>query len=132
MDAQKVDNILFSIREMIPAESVEEVRSRLLAADDSKASAVIAADLKNPTTILIISLFLGGLGVDRFMIGDTMWGAIKLIINLSICFISFLLMFVLIGYLTIWFAYVPAIIDWFLIQKATKQKNYEKLTAYLG
>ena len=108
MDAQKVDNILFSIREMIPAESVEEVRSRLLAADDSKASAVIAADLKNPTTILIISLFLGGLGVDRFMIGDTMWGAIKLIINLSICFISFLLMFVLIGYLTIWFAYVTA------------------------
>jgi TM2 domain-containing membrane protein YozV len=33
---------------------------------------------KDPTTMLLISIFVGGLGVDRFMLGDTGMGVLKL------------------------------------------------------
>ena len=66
---------------------------------------------KNPTTALILSLFLGGLGVDRFYIGDTGLGVGKLLT----C-----------GGVGIW-----TIIDWFLIMKATRENNYAKLLSVL-
>jgi TM2 domain-containing membrane protein YozV len=57
--------------------------------------------------MLIISIFLGGWGVDRFMLGDTGLGIGKLLTG---------------GGCGIW-----AIIDWFMIQDATKQKNFMKI-----
>ena len=62
-------------------------------------------DAKDPTTILIISLFLGGLGIDRFVLGQTVLGLIKL--------------FTLAGCGLWWF------IDLFLIMGATKNINAE-------
>lgn len=70
-----------------------------------------SADLKDPTTILIVSILAGGLGIDRFLVGDTGLGVAKLLT----C-----------GGLGIW-----TIIDWFLIMDITRQKNMEKLQAYL-
>jgi len=61
---------------------------------------------KDPTTSIIVSLLGGQLGIDRFMIGDTGMGIGKLLT----C-----------GGLGIW-----AIIDWFLIMGATREKNMEK------
>ena len=58
---------------------------------------------KDPTTALLFSLFLGMAGVDRFFIGDTGKGVGKLLT---------------LGGVGIW-----AMIDWFLIQKATRRKN---------
>ena len=68
-------------------------------------------DLKDPTTLLIVSLLGGGLGIDRFLIGDTGLGVAKLLT----C-----------GGLGIW-----TIVDWFLIMDITRQKNMERLQAYL-
>lgn len=62
--------------------------------------------------MLIISILLGGLGIDRFMLGDTGIGVLKLLTGG--CF----------GILTI--------IDWFNIQSKTKQKNYETLQSVLN
>lgn len=62
---------------------------------------------KDPTMMLIVSLFAGMLGIDRFLIGDTGKGVGKLL--------TF-------GGLGIW-----AFIDWFNIQSATKKKNKQKL-----
>lgn len=87
------------------------IRERLQAADDSKWGMIQAADLKDPTTMLIVSLFGGSLGIDRFMIGDTGLGVGKLLT----C-----------GGLGIW-----QIVDWFLIMDATRQKNMEKLQQFL-
>ena len=60
---------------------------------------------------LIISLFLGYLGIDRFIIGDIGMGIGKLLTG---------------GGCGIW-----SIVDWFLIMKATKEKNLQKLATYL-
>ena len=67
------------------------------------------AGFKDPTITLIISLLGGGLGIDRFYIGDTGLGVAKLLT----C-----------GGLGIW-----SIIDWFLIMGAVREKNFQKLLA---
>lgn len=81
------------------------VRDRLLQMDDSKWPMVQTMQFKDPTTALLLSVFIGHLGVDRFFIGDTGMGIGKLLT----C-----------GGLGIW-----TIIDWFLIQGATREKNME-------
>ena len=82
------------------------VRDRLLQLDESKWSTVQMLQFKDPTTALIISIIAGGhLGIDRFYIGDTGLGIAKLLT----C-----------GGLGIW-----AIVDWFLIQGATREKNMQ-------
>ena len=37
-------------------------------ADDSTFLSVQACELKDPTTLLLVSIFLGSLGIDRFML----------------------------------------------------------------
>ncbi|MBS6831764.1 MAG: TM2 domain-containing protein [Clostridiales bacterium] len=68
-------------------------------------------ELKDPTTLLLISIFIGGLGIDRFMIGDTGMGILKLLTG-GCC-----------GVLTI--------IDWFTISKKTKELNFNNVMAQI-
>ena len=62
--------------------------------------------------LLIVSVIAGSLGIDRFMIGDTGLGIGKLLT----C-----------GGLGVW-----TIIDWFMIQGATREKNMQKLKMLLS
>lgn len=111
MEAQKVDMFMMSNGSSFPEEKAMFIREKLLAVDDSKWSILSTLQFKNPTTALILSIFLGAYGIDRFYIGDTGLGVGKLLTCGGIGF---------------W-----AIIDWFLINKATKEKNYAKLSAIL-
>jgi TM2 domain-containing membrane protein YozV len=111
MDAQKVDMFIMSNSKFFESHQINVIRERLIALDDSKWSMVSTVQLKDPTTSLIISILAGSLGIDRFMIGDTGIGIGKLIT----C-----------GGLGIW-----TIIDWFMIQAATREKNMQKLQQFL-
>lgn len=111
MDAQKVDMFIMSNGKFFESHQMNMIRERLLALDDSKWTMVSTAQFKDPTTTLIVSILAGNLGIDRFMIGDTGLGIGKLLT----C-----------GGLGIW-----AIVDWFMIQKATREKNMEKIQQIL-
>ncbi len=111
MEAQKVDMYLMTNAKMFQPQHLSYIREQLLKADDSKWMMIQSAELKDPTTILIISILAGGLGIDRFMIGDTGLGVAKL--------------------LTCGGAGIWSIVDWFLIQDLTRQKNMEKLQMML-
>lgn len=111
MEAQKVDMFIMSNGKFFESYQLPQVRDKLLAIDDSKWSMLQVAQFKDPTTSLIVSIVGGQLGIDRFLIGDTGLGIAKLIT----C-----------GGLGIW-----TIVDWFLIQGATKEKNIEKLQQVL-
>jgi TM2 domain-containing membrane protein YozV len=87
------------------------IRERLIAIDDSKWVMLSTAQFKDPTTTLIVSILGGTFGIDRFIIGDTGLGVGKLLT----C-----------GGLGFW-----AIIDWFMIQKATREKNMQKIQQFL-
>jgi TM2 domain-containing membrane protein YozV len=107
MDAQKVDMFLLSNGKYFESHQIAMIRERLLVMDDSKWVLLQSIPLKDPQTSLLISIFVGAYGIDRFYIGDTGLGVGKLLT----C-----------GGLGIW-----AIIDWFNIQSATRNKNFEKI-----
>jgi len=111
MDAQKVDMFIMSNGKFFESHQINIIRDRLLLIDDSKWPMLSTTQYKDPTTTLIISILAGNLGIDRFMIGDTLLGVGKLLT----C-----------GGFGIW-----AIIDWFLIQKATREKNMEKIQQFM-
>ena len=111
MDAQKVDMYLMNNQKFFPAEKVLYLKERLLAADPAKENLLMATDLKDPTTMIIISIFLGSLGVDRFMLGDVGMGVLKLL-TAGVC-----------GILTI--------IDWCTIMKRTRELNFNNIMMML-
>ena len=99
------DSFLSANTANFPSEQLPSLRQRLSQLDDSQANQVIAAaNIKSPTTALILSIFLWTLGFDRFYIGHIGLGVAKL----------------LLAWLTfgIW-----TIVDWFLIINATKKAN---------
>lgn len=107
MDEQKVDMYMLTYGKYFEPHHLSNMREKLLQSDNSKWVMLQSIQLHDPTTILIISILLGGLGIDRFMIGDTGIGVAKLLT----C-----------GGLGIW-----ALIDIFMIMGATREKNYQLL-----
>lgn len=111
MDAQKVDMFIMANAKYFESHQVPMIRERLITLDDSKWAVISTVQLKDPTTSLIVSLLAGSLGIDRFMIGDTGMGIGKLLT----C-----------GGFGIW-----AIVDWFMIQGATREKNFQRITQFM-
>lgn len=107
MDQQKIDMYIMTNQKYFPEEKIMYLKDKLKNVDEEKFSLISTVELKDPTTILLISIFLGSLGIDRFMIGDIGMGILKLL-TMGCC-----------GILTI--------IDWFSIQKKTKDLNFNNL-----
>lgn len=111
MTQDKVDMYIMTNQKYLPAERIVFLKQKLLEADQSKFDMVSAIELKDPTTILLVSIFLGSLGIDRFMLGETGMGVLKLL-TCGLC-----------GILTI--------IDWFSVQKKARDLNFNKIMAIL-
>jgi TM2 domain-containing membrane protein YozV len=111
MDAQKVDMFMLSNAKNFPEELNQAIRQQLVEADDSKWSVLSTLQFKNPILAIVLSVLLGGLGVDRFYLGHIGLGIGKLIT----C-----------GGAGIW-----TIIDWFLIMGAARDVNYDRLQSVL-
>ena len=111
MEQQKVDMYIMTNQKYFPTEKIMLVKERLQSMDDSKFSMLSTVELKDPMTILLVSIFLGTLGIDRFMIGDIGMGILKLLTG-GVC-----------GVLTI--------IDWFTISKKTKELNFNNIMTLL-
>ena len=107
MTQDRIDMYIMTNQKYLPAEKIVFIKQKLLEADESKFQLVSAVEFKDPTTILLVSIFLGSLGIDRFMLGETGMGILKLL-TLGCC-----------GVLTI--------IDWFSVQKKAKEINYNNL-----
>lgn len=106
MTATKVDMFLMANAKNFPEEKMPIIRDALSKMDENKMMMAQSASYHNPTTMLIISILAGGLGIDRFMIGDTGLGVGKLLT----C-----------GGFGIW-----TIVDLFMISNAAREKNFEK------
>lgn len=75
----KINMLLMTYSKYFPDESMMMIRDRFEAMDESKASMLYTLGLKDPTMALILSIVAGGLGIDRFYIGDTGLGIAKLL-----------------------------------------------------
>ena len=107
MDAQKVDMYLLTNAKNFAPEQIPALRSRLLEVPEEDSIRIQMVSPKDPLMVLLISLFAGGLGIDRFMLGQTGLGIAKLLT----C-----------GGLGIW-----TIVDWFLIMGETRDYNFREL-----
>ena len=111
LDQQKIDMYIMTNQKYFPEEKITYLQDKLRTMDDQKFSLLTAVELKEPSTLLLVSIFLGVLGIDRFMLGDTGMGILKLL-ACGCC-----------GVLTI--------IDWFTISKKTKEFNFNKVMTLL-
>lgn len=105
MDQQKIQMFLITNQKNFEASQIPFITKKLNELNDDQLMVVSTANYKEPTTMLIISLLLGGLGVDRFMLGETGMGVLKLLTAGCL------------GILTI--------IDWFNVMSKTRKKNFE-------
>lgn len=106
MDRNQIDQLLMVYGSKIPANMYPMVKSRLETMDSNTAN-VAFMQMKDPTISLLISIFLGGYGIDRMYIGDVGLGVIKLLT----C-----------GGCGVWW-----LVDLFLIMDKTKEKNAQLL-----
>ena len=86
-----------------PEGSVNELGARLSKLSQNQFNAIQGIQLKDPMIMLLLSLFLGGWGVDRFLLKEIGLGVVKLLT----C-----------GGCGIW-----TIIDWFLVMNKTREFN---------
>ena len=111
MEQQKIDMYIMTNQKYFPEEKIIYLKDKLRTIDEDKFSLISTIELKDPTTLLLVSIFLGGIGIDRFMIGDTGMGILKLL-TAGCC-----------GILTI--------VDWFTISKKTKDLNFNRLMSLI-
>lgn len=108
MTDENVRQIIMSLNGKVPEEKLPVLKNRLINAPDNRLDEILCADLYNPTHTLLFSIFLGGLGVDRFLIGDIGLGIAKMLFGWATC--------------GIW-----PLIDIFISYKAAKEKNLNKI-----
>ena len=111
LEQSKIDMYIMTNQKYFPEGKIVYLKDKLRTMDDEKFSLISTIEMKDPTTILLVSIFLGVLGIDRFMIGDTGMGILKLL-TCGCC-----------GILTI--------VDWFTISKKTKELNFNKVMSLI-
>lgn len=111
MEATKVDMFMMANAQFFEDTHLVAIRERLLKVDESHWPAIQLMQFKNPTMMLIISILVGTFGIDRFLIGDIGLGIGKLLT---------------LGGCGVW-----ALVDWFLIMGATKEKNLNQLKPFI-
>lgn len=112
MTEEKISAVIAALGDELPNDKLLVLKNKLKDASDERADDIMMLGLHKPVNILLLSIFFGGLGVDRFVIGDTGLGVGKLLLGWATCGLW-------------WF------IDLFLISKRTKEKNFEKVMLLL-
>ena len=98
-----VQQYIMTNAKSFPEASINDIRSRLSNLSQNQFNAIQGIQLKDPTMMLLLSLFLGSWGVDRFLLKETGLGVVKLLTG---------------GGCGIW-----TIVDWFLIINKTREFN---------
>lgn len=114
VERRDVDMFIMQKGKYFPEMLMKQVREQLMGLDRDQFTLVTSVEYKEPMTMLLISIFLGYLGVDRFMLGQTGVGIGKLLTTL-LCGIGF-----------IWW-----LIDLFKISNDVRDFNYQKLQQML-
>ena len=116
--AEKIDLFLVQYRKYLPANKTMEIKEALMGLNENQLKSILygaSDEFHNPSTVLLVSILLPIFtfisGVDRMMIGDVGLGILKL---------------VTLGGLGVW-----TIVDWFIIKKRTRSKNYEELMSLI-
>ena len=132
MTANRVQVAIEKYGKKIPADSTSSFKRHLMDADDSCMDEFMFLKIKSPLTALLLSIFLGAFGVDRFYLGDKGIGLAKIFLPLGASLLSFIpgigILLNLIASLAIM---IWRFVDIFLVFRDAKRYNYDRLTGYL-
>ena len=128
MTEAKIAQALEKYGKQIPQDNLTNFQTYLKEASDDCANELMTLPLKGKTATLLFAIFLGGIAVDRFYVGDIGIGVAKLIFRLLATFLSGIAFLGLVVNLisSIW-----CIADIFITYKIAKEINYQRLTAFL-
>lgn len=106
MEKRNLDMYVLSNQKYFTPAQLMQVRQTLENVSDEQAMAFQGLDYKDPTVMLILSLFVGYLGIDRILLGDIGLGIVKMLT----C-----------GGFGIW-----TLVDLFIIMDRTRDHNFQK------
>ena len=112
MDQAKIEAYLAKNGANLPEDKMPELKELLAKLNDDQLISIEAVELKNPTTMILIAWLGGALGLDRFLMGDTGLGVLKL--------------------LTCACGGIWGIIDIFSAKRRAKEFNYKKVREALA
>lgn len=112
MNDQYIAGWLASHAKYFDSAALPYIEQALYEMDDRNYIALNSIQLNEPSMVFVVSLLVGGLGIDRFIIGDVGMGILKLFTGG--CF----------GVLTI--------VDWFRIMGRTRTKNYDRFMEFVA
>lgn len=138
---QSVERFLFLNSTFLPKQKIPLIKEKLLGSE-SAFNRVRLMTLKDPNTLLLISVFVGQLGVDRFIINKKATGALKLLLGLVAYVCMFASFFVIlydttkfIGWflLSVYFVFLIVwIVDLCKIRNMTREYNYSLIMNILS
>lgn len=112
---QMIKQFMFANVKKFPDYRIGEMRAMLENMDEQQVRSMVMTAYKSPETMLLISVLLGYLGIDRFLIDNIVEGVLKLV--LTICC----------GLGLVWW-----IVDMFLIQNLTREYNFKQFMMRAG
>jgi hypothetical protein len=107
---EEVASFMLNYGDFFSPENTDNAKKHLSGLSTTAFKSAIDAKYRDPDTMLLVAIFLGTLGVDRFMLGDTTMGILKLVTG---------------GGLGIW-----TVIDCFSIEDRTWAYNYDLLMSF--
>lgn len=102
--------LLMNASKYYPEACIPQIRKMLDEDPEGFASTMAMSSAKDPFVVLMISIFIGGLGIDRFYLGDYGLGVLKLLTG---------------GGCGLWW-----FIDLFLVMNRAKEINWRNLMMY--
>lgn len=104
MEQMQVNMFLVNNQKKFDATQMPIITEQLKKMSNEEFVLLSSMNLKDPSLMLVISLFFGTFGVDRFLLGDIGMGIVKL--------------------LTLGGLGILTIIDWFSVMTKTKEQNF--------
>lgn len=117
MENATMANLMIIWQDKIPTESVLILQDQLKNIPEDRTTPLMGIQLKNPLIGLILGIFLGTLGIDRFYKGNIGLGIAKLVLTLT--------------YFGLIISSIWAIVDLFLVWKGIKKDNLQKIQSVI-
>lgn len=129
MTPNRVTVALEKYTKCIDSVNQASLKTLLASASNSCTDELMYLPVKKPVTTVLLSIFLGGLGVDRFYLGDNKMGIAKLIARIVT---TILANTISLGAILNFAVSVWLFADIFITYKLCKSNNYALLSTFLS
>jgi TM2 domain-containing membrane protein YozV len=124
-----INMLLMSYAKYFPAQRIPEIKAELQRRSSNDAAQLLTMSYKDPMVALVLGLTLGSLGIDRFYIGDTNMGVLKLIFSIVAWCIFFISCGILFFIPFIW-GISTSSLSWMQLKRRTTSNSCKTFSIY--